>query len=405
MDKSYTIPVIDISEQISRQTIVDKEKGVYLGHTTSVLLEDGKTIIIVYPKNHGNGQIVMKRSSDGGLTWSERLDVPDSWSTSLEVPTIFRTYDANGNKHLIMFSGLRPIRMAHSEDDGFTWSELEPIADGKIGGIVAMGDIKEVGKGHYIAMFHDDGRFMSDEAEVLTEVYKIGNGTNARTRVKYSKKQSDGSWLSNDTSSYDGYTKIHEAVCGKTYDDGHFILYQIESFDGGITWSGLREIATHPTAQICEPAIIRSPDGNELTVLLRENSRRHNGFKIISRDNGKTWSDLIELPAALTGDRHCARYLNDGRLFISFRDTTLVSETWGDWVAWVGTYEDIANGREGQYRVRLMKNYVAADCAYPAVDILPDGTVVTETYGHWEKDEQPYIMCVRIHPNELDSML
>jgi hypothetical protein len=48
------------------------------------LLEDGKTIIAVYPKGHGKGAIQMKRSTDGGLTWSERLPTPKSWETSLE---------------------------------------------------------------------------------------------------------------------------------------------------------------------------------------------------------------------------------------------------------------------------------------------------------------------------------
>jgi hypothetical protein len=57
----------------------------------------------------------------------------------------------------------------------------------------------------------------------------------------------------------------------------------------------------------------------------------------------------------------------DGRLFISFRDTTLESPTKGDWAAWVGTYENIRRGREGQYRVRLMDNTGAADCAYSGV--------------------------------------
>src|SRR4051794_15513247 len=105
----YTIPVIDLSTEAQRQVVVDREAGQYLGHPTTVLLEDGKTMLIVYPKSHGRGAIVYKRSIDGGLTWSERLPTPKSWETSLEVPTLHRVVDANGKKRIIMFSGLYPI--------------------------------------------------------------------------------------------------------------------------------------------------------------------------------------------------------------------------------------------------------------------------------------------------------
>ena len=76
--RGYSIPLIDLAGEKQRQVIVDKESGQYLGHPTTVLLEDGKTIIAVYPKGHGKGAIQMKRSTDGGLTWSERLPTPKS---------------------------------------------------------------------------------------------------------------------------------------------------------------------------------------------------------------------------------------------------------------------------------------------------------------------------------------
>ena len=41
----YTIPLIDLAGQKDRQVIVDREKGQYLGHPSTVLLEDGKTMI------------------------------------------------------------------------------------------------------------------------------------------------------------------------------------------------------------------------------------------------------------------------------------------------------------------------------------------------------------------------
>ena len=352
--RGYTIPTIDLSAQKHRQIIVDREKGQYLGHPTTVLLEDGKTILIVYPKGHGKGGIVYKRSKDGGKTWSERLPTPKSWVTSREVPTIHRVVDAKGTKRLIMWSGLYPARLAVSEDDGANWSELKQVGDW--GGIVVMGCLEKLNteKGHYLAMFHDDGRFFTEKP-------------NRRSPVV-------------------------------------FTLYKTFSKDGGLTWSDPVPILARSDVHLCEPGIIRSPDGKQLCVLLRENSRRRNSFVIFSNDEGRSWSKPRELPASLTGDRHTGKYTSDGRLFISFRDTTHDTPTKGDWVAWVGTYDDIVKGREGQYRVRLMDNTNRWDCAYPPVEVLSDDTIVTTTYGHWTKGESPYIVSVRLKLSELDAM-
>ncbi len=349
--RGYSIPLIDLAGEKHRQVVVDREKGVYLGHPTTVLLEDQKTMICVYPTGHGRGRIIMKRSSDAGLTWSARLKTPENWSTSKEVPTIHRVVDPAGKKRLIMFSGLYPARMAVSEDDGATWSPLKTVGDW--GGIVVMGSVidLETGRGNYLALFHDDGRFFT----------KNGKRKNL------------------------------------------FTVYKTFSKDGGLSWSFPEAIFARSDLHLCEPGTVRSPDGKQLAVLFRENSRRRNGHVIFSDDEGVTWTTPREVPGSLTGDRHTARYAPDGRLFISFRDQTLESSTRGDWVGWVGTYEDIVKGDEGQYRVRLMDNTRGADCAYPGVERLPDGTFVTTTYGHWVKGESPFIVSVRFKLEELDK--
>jgi hypothetical protein len=365
----YTIPIVDISGERHRQVIVDREPGQYLGHPTTVLLEDGKTMLIVYPKGHGRGAVVYKRSSDGGKTWSERLPTPKSWETSLEVPTLHRVVDATGKKRIIMFSGLYPIRMALTEDDGATWSELEPIGD--FGGVVTMATVLSLKTpGHYLAFFHDDGRF-------------IRGGEESRFFMK-------------------GPHSDRVSTAAKPW---RFFVYTTLSKDGGLTWSIPAPIAMLPDASLCEPGAFRSPDGKQIAVLLRENSRKYNSFVIFSDDEGLSWSQPRELPAALTGDRHVAKYAPDGRLFISFRDTTHVSPTKGDWVGWVGTYDDIVQGREGEYRVRIMDNTKGADTTYPGVELLPDGTFVTTTYGHWIEGEMPYIVSVRFKLEELEARL
>ena len=346
-----TIPLLDLAADTARQVVVDREPGQYLGHPTTVLLEDGRTLLAVYPKGHGRGAIVMKRSTDGGLTWSPRRPVPDNWSTSQETPTIHRVVDPRGARRLILFSGLYPIRMSVSEDDGTSWTPLAPI--GSFGGIVAMSSVTALkpGPGRYLAMFHDDGRFFA------------GNGRAA----------------------------------------GVMTLFQTISIDGGLTWSAPRAIYGASDIHLCEPGVIRSPDGRQLAVLLRENRRVRNSYAMFSDDEGGTWTAPRELPPDLTGDRHAAKYAPDGRLFISFRDMARNSSTRGDWLGWVGTYEDIAAGRKGQYRVRLMDNKKDTDCCYPGVEVLPDLTFVTTTYGHWTEGEQPYIVSVRFTLRELDA--
>jgi hypothetical protein len=351
--RGYSIPLVDLAADTARQVVVDREAGQYLGHPTTVLLEDGRTMIAVYPKGHGRGAIMMKRSADGGLTWSGRLPTPPNWETSLEVPTIYRVVDGKGTRRLIMFSGLYPIRLAVSEDDGSTWSGLAPI--GPFGGIVAMASLVPLrtGPGHYMALFHDDGRFIAERAAG-------GPPT--------------------------------------------FTVYKSLSADGGLTWGPPEPVVTHPTAHLCEPGALRSPDGRQIALLLRENSRTRNAFVVFSNDEGRTWSAPRELPGSLTGDRHVAKYVPDGRLFITFRDMAHESPTKGDWVAWVGAYEDVVSGREGQYRVRLMDNHNPWDCAYPGLELLPDGTIVTTTYGFWQEGAQPYIVSVRLTMAEIDRL-
>jgi hypothetical protein len=293
------------------------------------------------------------------------LPTPATWATSRNTPTIFKTIGPDGTRRLLLFSGpfdgeTSLIRMAMSPDDGLTWSELAPI--GSFGGVLAMSSLVPLGPpGRYLAFFHDDGRSLTTDA--------------------------------------------NRRVLG-------FRVFQCLTTDGGLTWSAPTAIASDPVAQLCEPGAIVSPDGSTIAVLLRENSRTMNSFVIYSKDGGVTWTAPQQLPAALTGDRHVAKFAPDGRLVISFRDSTLQSATQGDWVVWVGTYDDIVNNRQGQYRVRLMRNYRVfanngiqfGDCGYSGLELLPDGTFVATSYGGWTNGETNYVVSVRFTLAELDSL-
>lgn len=344
---------LDLASDTARQVVVDREDGTYLGHVSTILLRDGKTILGAWPKGHGKGAIVLKRSEDGGRTWSDRLPTPESFATSQEVPTLYRVGDAGGTERIVLWSGLHPARFALSEDDGRTFDELTPAGDW--GGIVVMGDLAATTtKGRHLAWCHDDGRFLRRAGKAK----------------------------------------------------GTFTLLQVESDDGGRSWSEPRAIWSGADVHLCEPGAVRSPDGKEITLLLRENTRRRPSHRMTTRDEGATWSEPAPLHPALTGDRHTLRHAPDGRLVAVFRDMRLGegNATKGDFVAWVGRYEDLAAGRGGQYHVRLLDNQDRWDCGYAGLEVLPDGTFVATTYGHWERGAPPFIVSVRFTLDELDAL-
>jgi hypothetical protein len=95
---------------------------------------------------------------------------------------------------------------------------------------------------------------------------------------------------------------------------------------------------------------------------------------MFSRDEGQTWSTPVDTSWGLTGDRHMGVTTRDGRLVIAFRDKAKDSRSLNHFVAWVGTYDDIRQGRPGQYRIKLLHSYAGGDCGYPGMELLDDGT-------------------------------
>ena len=340
---AYTIPTIDLSQQTHRQVIVERTPGQYLGHPTTVLMPDGRTMYCTYPLGHGGPAAVLKRSTDGGLTWSDRLPVPENWATATNCPCIHLLRDGQGRQRLFVFEGNGAMRQARSEDGGRTWTPLEPNG---LHCVVAPITIVPIAGNRLLAMYHQ--------------------------RVRDRGRSS-------------------------------LSLWQAVSCDGGLTWQDEREVARRPGAAPCEPFVLRSPDGKQLAALARENTRRYNSLLITSNDEGQTWTPPVELPASLTGDRHMGRYAPDGRLVICFRDTTLASPTAGDFVAWVGTYDDVVHLREGQYRVRLLRSPVKGDLGYPGVELLPDGTFVATTYAVLAPGEKHSVVSIRFKLDEIDA--
>lgn len=340
--KPFDVPVIDLSKDASRRVVIAQgTPTAYKGHPTTLLLPDNKTMFCVYPLGHGRPSAVLRRSDDAGLTWTEPLDTPANWKESNNCPALYRFVGPDGVARLLVFEGNGRMRQAVSTDEGKTWTPMKPNGLQTVMPFTGIVELK-------------DGRLMG--------------GWNWK----------HATWLS-------------------------------FSADGGLTWSEARLLVDgggeFPGAWPAEPAFVRSPDGKQIACLLRENSRKYNSLVLFTDDEGKTWTPPRELPRELTGDRHQPRYSGDGRLVVPFRDMAAGSPTRGHFCAWVGTYADIAAGRPGQYRLKLLHSYAGSDCGYPGLELLPDGTFIATTYCKINPGaEKQSVVSVRFKLSEVDAL-
>jgi hypothetical protein len=364
---------IDLSDDTPRQTIIapgTPAPDAYHAHPTTAMLADNKTMFCVWNIGHGGHAGPMARSDDAGLTWTRRDDaLPPNYVNFRNCPSIYRLSDPQGKERLWVFAARTatgkevirdiPDRMQGymprivSEDDGRTWRELPPIG-GRIAKedpfrcIMTFSSIVRLTDGSHLGMFHR------------------GSGIGE-----------------------DGTLQVLQSItrdCGLTWS-------QPEIACDGTTFDG-----KHP----CEPYVFRSPDGAELCCLMRENRRSGTSLVMFSRDEGKTWSQAVDAPWGLTGDRHHGIRLPDGRLVIVFRNASPSAKDKG-FIAWIGTYDDIKQGKPGQYRVSLLKTF--KDGFYPGLHLLPDGTIVATTYANYRKEDIGCsIVSVRFKMDEVDAL-
>ncbi len=343
------LATVDLSQETERQVIVAAgTKTDYRGQVTTVLMKDDKTMFAVWSIGHGGKCGPMKKSSDGGLTWSNMLTTPLNWRSIGSCPCIFLLTDTKGMERLFVFAGRGKLHQSMSLDAGQTWTPMTANGLYKPGGNTVIIPI-EGGRKHLLLAQR------SPESEPTNE-----------------KSMS---------------------------------IWQATSSDGGQTWTGYRQVCNVPGALPCEPDLIRSPDGRQLLCLMRENSRRLNSLMMVSNDEGQSWSKAEELTDSLTGDRHMSCYAPDGRLVVVFRDRDKRSPTVGHYIAWIGRYADIIHGRKGQYRVKLLHHHgVFGDCGYSGLECLPDGTLVATTYVKYRPGpNKNSIVSVRFKLAEIDA--
>ena len=363
--------LIDISGEVSRQTIIAAgTPDTYQGHPTTVLTRTGK-LICVWTLGHGGPCGPAAESLDGGRTWTHIEDrlPPEYVAQCRNCPTLQKMVLPDGRERLLVFSarppsgdvhvGPCPLGILFSDDDGATWRMAPPA---------------EVS-----AMMPPTGfiQFKDGSVALFGQVFK------SQEQAKDRPTDDQNVWMA-------------------TSNDG-------------LSWSAPRIIAAVPEKNLCEPFAIRSPDGAEIALLLRENRHTACSMMCFSRDEGATWTAPVDTAPELSGDRHEGIVLPDGRLFIAFRDRMIDSPTYGQYVAWVGTYEDLRNARPGACRIHLLKSWAGAkapdgthlegwncDTGYSGVELLPNGELLCTTYTkHWPDARKHSVVSTRLTPEEI----
>jgi hypothetical protein len=360
--REITIPTIDISSEAEQQVVIAQgTPSVRQGHANTLLMPDGKTMFIAWTYGHGGPCGPLKRSADGGRTWGDLLDVPDNWSQHANCPPLYRLIDPQGRQRIFIFANRGPagyiMYQACSEDGGRTWS---PFAPSRLPGGGVLGE----------------GEKPAPTVMPFTAIVPVRDGKELL-----------------------GVTNIRRPGEGGLTN----VLAQSRSADGGVSWSEWEIVLDLGNPfRPSEPDVIRSPDGRQLLMIIRENERSFNSWLMSSDDEGTSWSPPFQATASVSMDRHQHRYASDGRLVIVGRDTAAASPTRGHFVGWVGRYEDLVAGREGQYRVKLLPHHGGGSVEYPSLERLPEGTFVATNSVRYRPGENYSVVSTRFTLNELD---
>lgn len=364
--REISIPTFDISDETDRQVVIAQGTSqLRQGHVNTVLLPDGKTMFAAWTVGHGGAVRFLKKSDDAGLTWSDLLDIPENWPEHANCPPLYLLPDPQGNERLFTFANRGPqgfiMYQATSEDGGETWSPFEPSRSANGDGLLGEGEEPAPTVMPFTAVEPVDG---GRELLGVTNHRRPGEG--GRTNVVTQARSTDG---------------------GETWSDWEIILDLGEPY------------------RPCEPDLIRSPDGKQLLMIIRENRRSFNSWIMLSNDEGRTWSDPYQSTASVTMDRHQHRYAKDGRLVIVGRDVAASSPARRHFVAWVGRFEDLLEGNDGEYRVKLLPHHGGRDVEYPAIEILPDGVFVATNTVVYRPGENYSVVNTRFTLEELDGKI
>jgi sialidase-1 len=247
-------------------------------------------------EDSGDIDVLLKRSSDRGKTWSAYKVIADQGADTigntcpvvdLTTKTIFLLLTANSrslNKRQLIdgILGTRTVWITKSTDDGKTWSapaEITTQVKDSAWGWVATGPGNGIQLSSGRLIVPSNHRVKGNETPISYVMYsddhggtwKKGADVGENTNESQVVELADGSLMIN-ARSYAGKSRRAVAI----------------SHDGGLSWSPVRldETLVEP---ICQASIFRLSKGRLLFSNPNDPKQRRNLTVRLSNDDGKTW--------------------------------------------------------------------------------------------------------------------
>ena len=319
-----------------------------------VRLQNGELLLMTREASEhysADGDVIMLRSKDGGLTWGEKqviaglaeLDEREGCGVQLRDGTVVVGifYNANYNP---------------SGTYNFEKNNLPPLR-------LASGGPVRQRLGCYVIRSTDNGHTWSapdfiDPAGMPVSAFE--GPTDAPFEMP------DGSLLMAMTGyRFQGDEKDHASVL-------------LRSLNQGKTWSYVSVIASDPGGLLggfVEPGIMRAKSGRLISAL-RNQGPDHAIYVTHSDDDGKTWAPLRK--TAMYGHPVDLMQLTDGRILASYGIRVAIHDRPGGIRACFSSDDGLT--WDLQNEVQLRNDFPNWDVGYPESIELPDGRVLTVYY-------------------------
>ena len=226
-----------------------------------------------------NEEIYYKRSSDAGVTWSERMRL--TWNEGESMyPSV--TTDSTNCIHLVWSDGFaicRNIFYKRSTDDGATWTTQKKLTWNLCGANITSitADIDNrlhvVWSDYRLEDFEIFYKYSSDSGITWSDLKRL-------------------TWNSGDSKRPSIVVDSEKVIHVVWYDDspGNPEIFYKHSCDGGVSWSGIKRLSWN-NGYSCFPIIRTNSTDNRLHVVWSDNSTgKFEVYYKFSCDGGDTWS-------------------------------------------------------------------------------------------------------------------